>query len=74
MNHSEYQYEEWASGPQNRWQIGQRMIDRTIELAKELGAVRVDLGTAKTNIQAQGLYEKIGFAKDTEFYSYSYSL
>jgi len=54
--------------------IGQRMIDRTLELAKELGAVRVDLGTAKTNIQAQGLYEKIGFAQDTEFYSYSYSL
>ena len=54
--------------------IGQRMIDRTLELANELGAVRVDLGTAKNNIQAQGLYEKIGFAKDTEFYSYSYSL
>ncbi|MGJ8671790.1 N-acetyltransferase family protein [Rubritalea sp.] len=54
--------------------IGQRLIERTFELARELGAVRVDLGTAKTNITAQGLYDKIGFVKDTEYYAYSYSL
>ena len=64
----------YVSATERNKGIGQRMIDRTLELAKELGAVRVDLGTAKTNIQAQGLYEKIGFAQDTEFYSYSYSL
>ena len=64
----------YVSATERKKGIGQRMIDRTLELAKELGAVRVDLGTAKTNIQAQGLYEKIGFAQDTEFYSYSYSL
>jgi ribosomal protein S18 acetylase RimI-like enzyme len=54
--------------------IGQNLIERTFELAKESGAVRVDLGTAKTNTVAQGLYEKIGFEKDTEFNAYSYSI
>ena len=54
--------------------IGQSLIERTFELAKETGAVRVDLGTAKTNTTAQGLYEKLGFVKDTEFYAYSYSI
>ena len=54
--------------------IGQSMIERTFQLAKESGAVRVDLGTAKTNIVAQGLYERIGFSKDTEFYAYSYNI
>ena len=54
--------------------VGQALIERTFDLAKELGAVRVDLGTAKSNITAQGLYDKLGFVKDTEFYAYSYSL
>ena len=54
--------------------IGRKLIERTFELAKELGAVRVDLGTARTNVTAQGLYDKIGFVKDTEFFAYSYNL
>jgi len=54
--------------------IGKSLIERTFELAEDCGAVRVDLGTAKTNTTAQGLYEKIGFVKDTEFLSYSYNM
>ena len=54
--------------------IGEALIEQTLGLAKECGAVRVDLGTAKDNVIAQGLYEKIGFVKDTDFYSYSYSI
>ncbi|MCH6259218.1 GNAT family N-acetyltransferase [Puniceicoccaceae bacterium K14] len=54
--------------------IGQVLIERSFELAREVGAVRVDLGTAKTNKVAQGLYEKIGFVKDTEFFAYSFCL
>jgi len=61
-------------GDKRKKGIGWRLIERTFELAKEVGAVRVDLGTAKTNVTAQGLYEKMGFIKDTEFYAYSYSL
>jgi len=54
--------------------IGQQLIERTFEFAKDWGAVRVDLGTAKTNTLAQGLYDKMGFVKDTEFYAYSFTL
>ena len=54
--------------------VGEKLITRTIELAGEIGAVRVDLGTAKDNSTAQKLYEKVGFLRDDAFYSYSYSL
>lgn len=54
--------------------IGERLIKRTFEFAKGIGAVRVDLGTAKTNRVAQRLYEKIGFVKDTEFFAYSFNI
>ncbi len=54
--------------------IGKSLIERTFKLAREKGVVRVDLGTAKTNTTAQGLYEKIGFVQDTEFYAYSYTI
>ncbi|WP_144209194.1 GNAT family N-acetyltransferase [Shewanella donghaensis] len=51
-----------------------KLIQCTIELARGLQAVRVDLGTAKVNFQAQSVYEKIGFRKDTRFFSYSLSV
>lgn len=54
--------------------IAKALIDCSIKLAKNTGAVRVDLGTAKTNTHAQVLYEQLGFKKDTEYYSYSFSV
>lgn len=51
--------------------VAKALIDCSIKLAKEIGALRVDLGTAKTNNNAQALYEQLGFQKDTEYYSYS---
>ncbi len=54
--------------------IGNKLINCSINLAKEMGAVRVDLGTAKDNFKAQSLYEKIGFIKDTEYFSYSFNI
>ncbi len=57
-----------------RLDIGRALIERTLELAKECESVRVDLGTAKENLTAQALYEKIGFVKGTDFYFYSYSI
>lgn len=54
--------------------VGEKLIRKTFTLAKEKGAVRVDLGTAKDNYDAQKLYEKTGFSRDEEFYLYSYNL
>jgi len=47
------------------------LIDCSIALAREVGAIRVDLGTEKNNVNAQSLYDKIGFVRDTKFFSYS---
>ena len=54
--------------------IGRQLIERVFQLARDSGAVRVDLGTQKTNRAAQSLYERLGFVRDTEFYSYSYPI
>lgn len=52
--------------------VAKALIDCSIKLAKDTGAVRVDLSTAKTNTNAQALYEQLGFQKNTAYYSYSF--
>lgn len=47
------------------------LIKNTIMLSKKIGAIRVDLSTAKDNFSAQALYEKIGFVRDNDYFSYS---
>jgi len=54
--------------------IAEALIRRVWDMAGECGAVRVDLGTAKTNIVAQRLYERLGFVRDKEFFVYRYVL
>tara|TARA_B110000908_G_C9811437_1_gene253075 strand:- start:27 stop:479 length:453 start_codon:yes stop_codon:yes gene_type:complete len=54
--------------------IAEKLINKTFDLAKKNGAIRVDLGTAKDNYTAQKLYERIGFVKDEEYFAYSYSI
>ena len=54
--------------------VAKALIECAVNLAKETGSVRVDLGTAKTNSNAQALYEQLGFEKDTEYFSYSFSV
>jgi ribosomal protein S18 acetylase RimI-like enzyme len=44
--------------------IGEQLINKVVELAKESGADMVRLRTAKTNTIAQGLYHKMGFVTD----------
>jgi ribosomal protein S18 acetylase RimI-like enzyme len=39
--------------------------------AKENGFTRLDLSTAKTNVNAQALYESLGWQRDSQFYYYS---
>ena len=51
--------------------VANNLINSSISLARKTGSIRVDLGTAKDNFAAQALYEKIGFVKDTEYFSYA---
>jgi ribosomal protein S18 acetylase RimI-like enzyme len=39
--------------------------------AEGAGAVRLELATARTNLQAQALYESLGWVRDQEFYRYN---
>lgn len=47
-----------------------QLIDTAILFAKQQNALRISLQTAKNNIEARKLYEKLGFVEDTEFNTY----
>jgi ribosomal protein S18 acetylase RimI-like enzyme len=40
---------------------GRRLMERTMDLARERGATTIELGTAATDTAARGLYESLGF-------------
>ena len=54
--------------------IGKKLMEKSEEYAKFIGAKGIELSTAKDNLTAQSLYEKIGYIRDNEFYSYSYEI
>ena len=54
--------------------IGKKLMEKSEEYAKSIGAKGIELSTAKDNLSAQSLYEKIGYIRDNEFYSYSYQI
>jgi ribosomal protein S18 acetylase RimI-like enzyme len=54
--------------------IGEKLIQKVIELAQLSNADLVRLRTANDNYTAQGLYEKLNFKKDEKFLTYDLSL
>lgn len=44
-----------------------QLIDTAILFARHENALRISLETQKSNLEAQQLYEKMGFIKDNEF-------
>ena len=54
--------------------IGEKLIKISQEYAESISAKSIELSTAKDNLTAQSLYEKIDYIRDNEFYSYSYDL
>ncbi|AOW10972.1 GNAT family N-acetyltransferase [Flavobacterium gilvum] len=50
--------------------IGEKLISKTIEFAKEIGSPDIRLRTAKNNTVAQRLYQKMGFVREDYLYSY----
>lgn len=53
--------------------IGEHLIQQAINLAAETGAKGVLLETARDNLPAQKLYEKIGFLQESNYF-YFYSI
>ena len=62
--------------PEARGQgVGEALMNRATEHAREVGASRLDLLTGKDNTVGQSLYEKLGYERSNEgFYSYSLEL
>ena len=53
---------------------GRALMQGAEQFAQTAGWARLDLSTAKTNTQAQSLYESQGWFRDTLFYAYSKEL
>ena len=52
--------------------VGAKLMNAATEFARENGAGRLDLLTAKDNYPGQHLYEKLGYVKvNEEFFAYS---
>lgn len=49
---------------------GEKLIHKAIQFAKETGAKGVMLETGKENLNAQRLYEKIGFDRESNYFYY----
>jgi ribosomal protein S18 acetylase RimI-like enzyme len=50
--------------------VARALMERAKQLAKETGAVYVELDTARDNTKAQALYESLGYERDNLFYHY----
>ncbi len=54
--------------------VGRLLMDRARDFARESGALRLELATARTNIAAQALYRQRGYVEDKVFLRFSLSV
>lgn len=54
--------------------VGTQLLQAASEMARDAGAVRLELSTAITNDPARRLYEKLGWKRDAEFCVYGLPL
>ena len=54
--------------------VGRALMLAAQAFAREAGAARLDLSTARTNARAQALYESLGWRRDDVYLTYSLSL
>ncbi len=50
--------------------VGEALLEQAREFARGTGARALILETAKDNLTAQRLYERLGWVRETEFYTY----
>jgi ribosomal protein S18 acetylase RimI-like enzyme len=51
--------------------VGRDLLRAAADRARQDGKVRMELTTARTNVQAQALYESLGWTRDTRFLTYN---
>jgi ribosomal protein S18 acetylase RimI-like enzyme len=54
--------------------IGEQLLTAATNHAKKSGAVRLELSTAIDNVQAQALYQRLGWKRDTAFFHYAFEV
>jgi ribosomal protein S18 acetylase RimI-like enzyme len=54
--------------------VAKLLLEHAKEYAKQTHAKGIELSTALDNVRAQGLYEKLGYKKDEEYYHYYLTL
>ena len=57
-----------------RRRVGHLLLQAAADFGRTVGAARLTLSTALTNVSAQSLYEAAGWQRDTEFCTYNLSL
>ena len=67
-------YDLFVAPQARRHGIGRTLMEAARTHAAGTPAVRLELATAHTNLQAQALYESLGWVRDQEFYRYSLEL
>lgn len=68
-------YDLYVDADNRKSGVGEKLMNRATQWAKENNAARLDLLTANTNKIGQHLYEKLGYKRVLDdFYSYSLEL
>lgn len=57
-----------------RKKVATKLIEKTINYARETNAINVHLATQISNTNAQELYKKLGFKKDNDFFYFNFLL
>jgi ribosomal protein S18 acetylase RimI-like enzyme len=64
-------YDLFVAPEARRGGVARALMRAAAEHARQAGAVRLELATAKTNHAGQALYESLGWVRDEAFYHYS---
>jgi ribosomal protein S18 acetylase RimI-like enzyme len=64
-------YDLYVASEARRCGLGRALMERATALGRETGASCLALETAKDNLQAQALYEDLGYHRDELFYRYA---
>ena len=54
--------------------VARALLEAAADRARRDGKLRMTLSTARTNVNAQALYESLGWERDNEFHVYNLNL
>jgi ribosomal protein S18 acetylase RimI-like enzyme len=66
-------YDLYVDPKARRRGVGRALLEAAVERGRRDGKLRMTLSTAKTNVNAQSVYESLGWERDNEFYVYNLS-